>query len=325
MKVSIVIPVYNVERYLDECVRSLLNLSIDFEIILVDDGSTDSSGLLCDNWSAKDARIKVIHQKNGGLSAARNTGINESNGEYVMFVDSDDFLDVEETNRMLQNLHEKPDVIMGLYRNFYTEEGRYENEYSPAFEKVKGLVSIDSLLSALPMDGTGCYMTAWRFVCRRDFLLKNDLYFMPGIYHEDEEWNQRLFCSIEKIFVSDTYFYQYRQARSGSITGKVNAKHIYDKFTIIKCGCALIHDDSVGVEQKRYIRKQLALIYLGNMIDFSILDKQEQETIWQDYLTYQELIKELRSRVGKLIRISQSVLGLKATCKLLGVVKRVLR
>ena len=91
--ISVIIPVYNVENYLRECIESVLNQTFrDFEVILVDDGSTDSSGDICDEYVEKDERVTVIHQKNGGLSVARNTGLSEANGKYVYFLDSDDYI-----------------------------------------------------------------------------------------------------------------------------------------------------------------------------------------------------------------------------------------
>ncbi len=94
VKISVISPVYNVNKYLDEFISSVLALKFsDFELILVDDGSTDNSGEICDEWAKKDSRIKVIHQKNGGLPNARNTGINNASGSYIAFVDSDDWVD----------------------------------------------------------------------------------------------------------------------------------------------------------------------------------------------------------------------------------------
>ena len=93
VEISIVLPVYNVIDYLDECIKSILRQSnINFELIVVDDGSTDGSQILCDRYSESDSRIKVIHQKNAGLSAARNTGLNHAKGKYITFIDSDDFV-----------------------------------------------------------------------------------------------------------------------------------------------------------------------------------------------------------------------------------------
>ena len=95
-KISIIVPVYNVEKYLGKCIESILNQTFrDFELILVDDGSTDSSGKICDEYSLKDSRIKVIHKENGGLSSARNTGLDIAKGEYIGFVDSDDWIEMD--------------------------------------------------------------------------------------------------------------------------------------------------------------------------------------------------------------------------------------
>ena len=93
VKISIIVPVYNVERYLGKCINSILNQTFaDFELILVDDGSTDRSGYICDDYKKKDNRIKVIHKENGGLSSARNAGLDIAKEKYIGFVDSDDFI-----------------------------------------------------------------------------------------------------------------------------------------------------------------------------------------------------------------------------------------
>ena len=183
MTISIIIPVYNVENYLRECVESVCKLRTPAQIVLVNDGSTDNSGALCDALAAEDARIKVIHQENGGLSAARNTGIRNSTGDYVMFLDSDDFLDAASTDEMLRNLQEKPDILMGLYQNYFSDEQLFEKEAADAFLQQKGLLPVDHFLQMLPADGRSCYMIACRFVVRREFLLQNELFFKSGIYH----------------------------------------------------------------------------------------------------------------------------------------------
>ena len=105
VKVSIVIPVYNTEKYIRECLDSVINQTLkEIEIILIDDGSIDSSGLLCDAWVLKDNRVKVIHQANQGLSGARNTGIDNASGEYIFFCDSDDFIRKDTIERLYGKL-----------------------------------------------------------------------------------------------------------------------------------------------------------------------------------------------------------------------------
>ena len=126
--VSIIIPVYNVEKYLDKCIESALKIQVEKEIILVNDGSTDSSGIICDSWAEKEENVRVIHKSNGGLSSARNEGVLSANGDYILFLDSDDFYDVEETEKVLANIDSKTDIILGLYNEYYEESDIYSRE-----------------------------------------------------------------------------------------------------------------------------------------------------------------------------------------------------
>ena len=104
-KISVIVPVYNVKLYLHKCVDSILNQTYqNIEVLLIDDGSTDGSSDICDSYTEKDSRIKVVHKKNGGLSSARNTGLDMATGEYILFVDSDDYIDIEMIRRLYDAL-----------------------------------------------------------------------------------------------------------------------------------------------------------------------------------------------------------------------------
>ena len=190
MKISVIIPVYNVEKYLDRCVSSALSLSFDTEVVLVDDGSTDASGEMCDEWAKQDSRVRVIHQKNAGLSSARNAGIAAAEGDYILLLDSDDFLDPAETDRLLSSIDADAELAVGLYRLYFEKGERFENEPSlPPL--LYGKQSRNELLRRIPRDGSSFYLAAVRFIVRREWLIENDLYFFVGIYHEDEEWSAR--------------------------------------------------------------------------------------------------------------------------------------
>lgn len=326
MKVSIIIPVYNVEKYLRECVESVRKLRTQVQIILVDDGSTDSSGALCDVLAAEDARIKVVHQENGGLSAARNTGIRNSTGEYVMFLDSDDFLDADSTDEMLQNLEAQPDVLMGLYRNYYPEDRRFEKENADAFLRQEGLLAVDSFLNRLPTDGRSCYMIACRFAVRRAFLLQQELFFQTGIYHEDEEWTQRLLCSAANIFVTHHYFYQYRQARAGAITATVKPKHILDTFTIMEQTAGLLKKQETGSPKERYLQQRRAQMFLSNMISVRILTGEEKKAAYRKLEQFSPLCQDfLCGTIGTCAKVSLKLLGVPATCTLLEAARRLVK
>ena len=124
MMLSVIVPVYNVQKYLDQCVESILKQTYtDFEVILVNDGSTDNSGKMCDDWAQKDDRIKVVHQKNQGLSGARNTGIDTSEGEYLVFVDSDDLIAENMFSTLMPMMtDENLDAVWCTFNRFYNDD-----------------------------------------------------------------------------------------------------------------------------------------------------------------------------------------------------------
>ena len=124
-KISVIIPVYNVEKYLDKCIKSVVNQTYkNLEIILVDDGSPDNCSQMCDEWAKKDERIKVIHKANGGVSSARNVGLDNATGEYIAFVDSDDFLDLDYYEKMLEGVDfSKVDLVVSNTRRIDDETG----------------------------------------------------------------------------------------------------------------------------------------------------------------------------------------------------------
>ena len=326
MTVSIIFPVYNVEKYLKECVDSARKLSVDVQLVLVDDGSTDGSGALCDALAAEDSRIKVVHQANGGLSAARNTGIKNSTGDYVMFLDSDDFLDPDATDAMLRNLEAQPDVMLGLYNNYYENGHRFKPEASDGFLQQAGLLPMDTFLEMVPQDGRGCYMVACRFVVRREYLLRHELLFKTGIYHEDEEWTQRLLCSAENIFVSHSYFYQYRQAREGAITATVKPKHIRDTFTVMEETTRLIEKQVPGSRKEQYLQQRRAQMFLGNMISARVLTGEEKEKTYQQLIRFKPLCQPyLCGIIGNCAKISLKVFGVRGTCALLKAARRLVK
>ena len=119
IKISVIIPVYNAEQYLKDCVDSIINQSYqNFELILVDDGSSDNSPKICDDYAAKDNRIIVIHKSNNGVSAARKTGLDNASGDYIMYVDSDDWLDINTMERCIGVVHKNPKIgcVMFIYK-----------------------------------------------------------------------------------------------------------------------------------------------------------------------------------------------------------------
>lgn len=227
IRFSIVIPVYKVEAYLDECVCSVLGQTYrNFQLILVNDGSPDRCGAMCDGWAERDPRITVVHQENGGLSVARNTGIRYATGEYVLFLDSDDWW---ADDRVLENLDAQlqrtpVDVLSFNYRKSY--DGNLEPLYFAA--EIPSSREPEDLRQML--QGGQWVTGACNKAVRLELLKKNELFFRIGITSEDIDWTLRLALAAESFGFSNICVFVYRQhgeslSHSGSLRG---TKHLCD-------------------------------------------------------------------------------------------------
>ncbi|HHW45908.1 MAG TPA: glycosyltransferase family 2 protein [Clostridiales bacterium] len=217
--ITVVLPVYNAEKYLEECVDSVINQTFkDIEILLINDGSTDSSADLCDRLAAKDSRIKVYHRPNSGPSITRNLGIDVAAGEYICFIDSDDYLDPPALEFMYNSitLHNADMVMCGFYHDVeqngtvvYSSTVCTENKIIFSHEEI--LDVLIELKSKHLIDS--CCNKLYRLSTIRDSGVR-----MPeGELFEDTEFNFRLLPFLKKIVISDKCFYHYRQ-RDFSIT-----------------------------------------------------------------------------------------------------------
>ena len=324
MKISVIIPVYNVYKYVNECVSSVLKLKQDFEMILVDDGSTDGSGELCDQLALGNSRIRVIHQENAGLSSARNTGIRNATGDYLMFLDSDDFIDPHETDQMFTQFNGSAEVLMGFYNNYYEQDNSYKAEECNALFKFGNtLCDISDFLPSVPRSGASCYMVAWRFIVSRNFILENELFFTKGIYHEDEEWTQRLLTQTEKIFVANRFFYQYRQARSGSIMATVKPKHVLDSFFIMERANKLSEIFPIRYPQIEYLRYRIAQLYISNILNLHVLNDEQMDEAIKTLKRYKKICNRYFSgATGVAIHGFQSIFGIRCTSRCIQFLKR---
>lgn len=236
LTLSIIVPIYKVEQYLGKCVESLLNQDLpreEYEIILVDDGSPDNCPVMCNEYAGTHANVRVVHRENGGLSAARNSGIEVAQGRYVQFVDSDDYLEPNVLKTLVDKM--ETDHLDVLRFNYQNVNERYEvfepNKISKPFvdyrdEACDGLTFLNERL------GYGCY--AWQFVLRRE-LLENCV-FKEGIYFEDMEWTPRLLLKTSKVTSTNLMVYNYLM-RQGSITQSVDEnkkrKLLDDRLSLI--------------------------------------------------------------------------------------------
>lgn len=250
-KLSIIVPVYNVEKYLHKCVNSLLSqdlLSDEYEIILVDDGSPDRCGEICDSYTAEHSNIRVIHRENGGLSAARNSGIDVAQGRYIQFVDSDDFLEPDVLKRLVQKMEgEQLDILRFNYQNVNEKYEVFEpNKVSKPFVDYRDEVC-DGLTFLNERLGFACY--ACQFIISRELLV--NCHFKEGIYFEDTEWTPRIMLKANRVTSTDLMVYNYL-VRSGSITRSIDEKRkrkvLDDKLLLID----LLQEQMKAVADKRW-------------------------------------------------------------------------
>ena len=212
--ISVIVPIYNVEEYLNRCVESIVNQTYQkLEIILVDDGSPDNCPKMCDDWAGKDSRIKVIHKKNGGLSDARNAGLDIATGEYIAFVDSDDYIALDFIATLLAVMEkENSDVVECSVVKFYEDE-RFE-KYSDniAVTTFKTESALSGLIAENPF-----HQHVWNKLYKADCL--KGILFPVGKLNEDEFWTYQVFGRTQKVSKINKTMYYYFQ-RSDSIMGE---------------------------------------------------------------------------------------------------------
>ncbi len=211
--ISVIVPVYKVEAYLDQCVTSIINQTWkNLEVILVDDGSPDACGAMCDVWAERDNRIKAIHKENGGLSDARNAGLDIAAGDYIALIDSDDVADVNMLQLLAQALEQTgADIAACDYVKFETCDALF----GPAAATAPAIYDTAQALEELLLE-RGFHYTVWNKLYRRNIF--DGLRFEVGKLHEDVFFTYQAFGASQKIAKIDLPLYGYRQ-RSGSIMG----------------------------------------------------------------------------------------------------------
>jgi len=238
--VSIIIPVYNVEKYLKECLDSVLNQSYaNLEIICVDDGSTDSSPQILDEYAGKDERIQVISKENGGLSSARNTGLSATKGEYIYYLDSDDLITknaievcVEVSEREQLDLllfdgtafyeNEELEKIKSSYKNYYIRKNKYE-----------GVLSGSELFSYMFKRDDYKTSACIQF-SKKTFLINNDIKFIEGIVFEDNVYTLRLMLLSERAMHMAEQLFSRRVREDSIMMSGINAKEVYSLYFVLK-------------------------------------------------------------------------------------------
>lgn len=246
--VSIVVPVYNIEKYIEKCIKSLVAQTYEnIEVLLVDDGSPDNCGSICDSYAEKDSRIRVIHKQNGGISDARNKGAMEAKGEYLLFIDGDDSVSPDLVEKTVSCAEEqKADMVFFDFESIEEETGRRElYHFALPEDKTVNIQTMPELLLKTP--------AAWCRMYRKEFLDNTGIRYPEGIHYEDLATTPRLILNAERIgYVGSKPLYYY-MLRQGSIMRSNNFERSYKERTCVLDGLKQYFTEQKA--EKKYYRE----------------------------------------------------------------------
>lgn len=315
MLISFIIPVYNVEKYLKACVESILGQSFsNYEIILVDDGSLDNSGAICDEYAGNYDHISVIHKPNGGLSDARNAGIKEAKGDYILFVDSDDYIGEESLKSIAEFVNSQSaavDVVfLEAYKVFPDKTTvSLGNRYiaDEINDKAKSVV-MKHLASRPKYPGSACDK-----LIRTDLITQNNLYFQKGLLSEDIDWITKLLTTAERFAYCDAKYYYYRQGRAGSITNMTGLKNIKDLLSIIGKWAS----KNEQREFQKEINAFMSYEYVIALYIYGGLSKPDREKVKDEIKAYSWLLNCGCTKKVRLVSMLCKLMGVQAASRVL--------
>ena len=268
--ISIIVPIYNVESYLERCIESILNQSFkEFELILVNDGSTDSCKDICNEYKKRDSRIVVVNKKNEGVSSARNLGLDLAKGEYIGFIDPDDFINKDMYKILFDTIQANNSdmVICDYYKVNEDDINKFRNlKCNCENIKIKNLNNLESI-DNLFLTGEK-FIFAWNKLYKRD--LFSDLRYEQGRIYEDEYLAHRILYKCKKVSVIEVKMYYYVQ-RKGSIVNSPFTVRKFDKVYAIK-------------DRVDFLREK-NLTYLEDKAEKTFIDY----FVWNYFVAYQRL------------------------------------
>lgn len=321
MELSVIIPIYKTELYVQSCIDSILeHPSRDIEIILVDDGSPDRCPEICDTYEKSDGRIVVIHKENGGLSSARNAGLSIASGRYITFVDSDDLICSDSIPKILEWIRTKEaDICFLQTDNLFPDGTRSALGECILGDNLRGKSreeAVRYLASRPKYPGS-----AWAKLYRREFLINNDLHFpYDRRYSEDLGFVRDCILNAQSFDALDIPYYLYRKNRQGSITNQVKTQNFFDllvfitescdKLTVNKKAKDLVSSYAMGFVAYEYS----VLLYLYNRIP-----EQDRKLAFNMMKRYKWTLRYGINKKGRLILIIGGLGGVRFTSFLMKV------
>ncbi|MEG1885868.1 MAG: glycosyltransferase [Alistipes sp.] len=279
--ISIIIPVYNAEQQLSQCIDSVLRQSLsDFELLLVDDGSTDRSGEICDQYALQDARIKVFHQPNGGVSAARNRGLDNAQGEFVVFIDADDWVESNHLQQFIDCAPQRDGIVFsGLTR--HTAQGETRCAFAPV--EAQAANCIDSLVQLRRQDVLGW---TWNKLFSRGLIELHNIRFDTTLsFREDELFTAHYCRYINHLTINSSTTYHYRMLPSGLTRRKLSsgqilhfANALYDAFSQLGD-----HKENLYLAARLYLSQSCRALRMATNHSEAIAARREVLKAWGEY------------------------------------------
>lgn len=262
LDLSIIIPVYNVEKYIAKCIESIIDIKgIDYEIILVNDGSKDTSGEICKKYTKIHDYVRYYEKKNGGLSDARNFGIQKSKGEYIAFLDSDDYVKKNSYAQIVKSAQQYDvEIINADAYIVYEKEKKVKRKTQP--KSINKIVTGEEFLSKSIKEKT-MSMCAPFSIVKRDFIIENHLFFKKGILHEDQLWTFQIYLRAKRVMYINLLFYYHYQRADSIMNSKNNKKRCND---MIKICYILSNYFDIHVKSKKNLKifkDYLVMLYLN--------------------------------------------------------------
>lgn len=329
-KYSIIVAVYNLENYIEESLNSLLHQTYrNIEVLVVDDGSVDNSVKICRTISGRDSRMRLITSGHGGVSVARNTGLNNATGDYVFFVDGDDFIEkdyIEKADRILSKSN--TDVMITNHYYYYDNNTKKHTDkvmfpITDAVRKKEASLLDHILENSYSMPCYVCFN-----IYKRDYLVKNKCSFTENIsWGEDSDFFLQVMLRNPAYEVADIKYYYYRRHRKGSSADNVTTRKILDRLCILRKWCRYLDQDEEGhtmlllrrwLSREYYLTFPFCLPWYGSNIDYKIVAEKivEDRFIWEKhYPGLGKLVSFLGLKnaviVMKIKEYSKLILGIK--------------
>lgn len=316
MKLSIIVPVYNIAHYLNDCVQSVLAQSFhDWELVLVNDGSTDQSLMLCEEWAKKDKRIRVVHKTNGGLSDARNAGLLEAKGEYIHFLDGDDFYT---SDKVLQTLIEQveqyqlPDTLLFCRVDKYEDTGKENKErpYDVDFiNQAESTVAIfEHLLRTQRFNMSACFQ-----ILRHECLMENQIFFEKGLLSEDVDWSLALWQHLRTVKAVNCYGYCYRH-RSASISTSLSIRTYQSYQYMFQKWIPRLQKDGGTLAQLQL--SYMAFLFPTLIYGFFLVPKQDRVPVYELLKKMRSVLQYSATKKSDRVAVCVKIIGFYLTCRI---------